>query len=71
MKTKKELLSLCILDQSLPAKVENISFNTAGNIDSGNLNTDKDFWNMFYEYGDILGTTAVKSESKALQIFNE
>ena len=66
VKTKKELLSLHILDQSLLAKVENVSFNTAGNTDSSNSNTDKEFWNIFYGRGNVLGTTAVKSESEAL-----
>ena len=69
VKIKKELPSLHILDQSLPAKVENVVFNTAGNINGSNSNTDKEFWDMFYGRSDVLGTTAVKSENEALQIF--
>ena len=71
VKTKRVLPSLHILDQSLPTKVENILFNTAGNIDGSNSNTDKEFWDMFYGHSDVLGTTAVKSENEALQIFSK
>ena len=67
-----DLPSLYKIDSHLPAKVEDVSFDTvddSGGADSDGSNTivDTEFWDMLY--GRDLGN--VKNEGEALQIFSK